>query len=147
MRLLNKLFRRQSEMDYLLCHGMKIGKNCHIYSAIHGRASGASGFRALSRQRQARKRLHIRMGKGQSSARSQIQPGRRTILPFRIGHCQLDRQPHIRRAKLRQYRTIPVFHQRMDNTLPMDYHIHLLQRKTIQTHRLNYLQTFIYHCS
>lgn len=32
MRLLNKLFRRQSEMDYLLCHGMKIGKNCHIYS-------------------------------------------------------------------------------------------------------------------
>lgn len=25
-------FFRQSEMDYLLSHGMKVGKNCHIYS-------------------------------------------------------------------------------------------------------------------
>ena len=32
MNIFRKLFRKQSEMDYLLSHGMKVGKNCHIYS-------------------------------------------------------------------------------------------------------------------
>lgn len=33
MGFINKLFRRQSEMEYLLSHGMTVGENCHIYSA------------------------------------------------------------------------------------------------------------------
>ena len=32
MKLLRKLLKRQTEMEYLLAHGMKVGKNSHIYS-------------------------------------------------------------------------------------------------------------------
>lgn len=32
MGIIRKSFRRQTEMEYLLAHGMKIGNNCHIYS-------------------------------------------------------------------------------------------------------------------
>ena len=32
MSILRKLLRKQTEMEYLLSHGMKVGKNCHIYS-------------------------------------------------------------------------------------------------------------------
>jgi len=32
MKLLRKLLNRQTEMDYLLSRGMKVGNNCHIYS-------------------------------------------------------------------------------------------------------------------
>ena len=32
MSLLRKLLRKQTEMEYLLSRGMKVGKNCHIYS-------------------------------------------------------------------------------------------------------------------
>ena len=32
MRFLKKLLRKQSEMEYLLTHGMKVGKNSHIFS-------------------------------------------------------------------------------------------------------------------
>lgn len=32
MNLLRKLLGKETEMEYLLSHGMKVGKNCHIYS-------------------------------------------------------------------------------------------------------------------
>lgn len=32
MGLINKIFRKQTEMEYLLSHGMKVGSNSHIYS-------------------------------------------------------------------------------------------------------------------
>lgn len=31
-KILHRLFRRQTEMEYLLSHGMTVGENCHIYS-------------------------------------------------------------------------------------------------------------------
>ena len=32
MRLLRKVLRRQTDMEYLLAHGMRVGKNSHLYS-------------------------------------------------------------------------------------------------------------------
>ena len=32
MNILRKLLGKQTEMEYLLSHGMKVGKNCHIFS-------------------------------------------------------------------------------------------------------------------
>lgn len=33
MRRLKRFFKKQTDMEYLLSHGMTVGKNCHIFSA------------------------------------------------------------------------------------------------------------------
>jgi hypothetical protein len=34
MKLLRKLLKKQTEMEYLLAHGMKVGKSSHIFPIL-----------------------------------------------------------------------------------------------------------------
>ena len=115
-----------------------------LVGAVHGRAGGAALFRAGVGQRQTREVLHIRLRKGQRAAAEQIQGLHRAGNPLRVGQGQLNGQTHIRGAQLGHHRAVGELHHGVHHALPVDDHIHLLQRHPIQPHGFDDLQSLIH---
>ena len=75
----------------------------------------------LERQSQTLEGLQIGLSKGQRSAGTQVQRRSRPLHPAGPGQGILDGKAHIRRPQLRNHRIITVFHQGVNDTLPVNH--------------------------
>ncbi|MOA40242.1 hypothetical protein D3C78_1620970 [compost metagenome] len=66
-------------------------------------------------------------------------------MTLRISKCVLNRNPHIRRAKLSYNAMIGKFHKRMDDAFRMDYYVDIIVGQAKQPMGLNHLKPFVHH--
>ena len=89
--------------------------------------------------------IHIRLFKIKVSDTPEIHTFSRKKSSFRIIKCILDRQLHIRSTKLCNHCSVHILYHRMDHTLRLYNHLHIINIHIKKPSGFHHFQSFIDH--
>ena len=114
---------------------MQKGIHQHFVGCVQHQRTAATRLYRIISQRKTAEGIHVRLRKGQTTARAEkIQRRIRIRKPLRITQCQTDRNPHIRHAHLTDHRIVRKLHRRVQNALRVHQHLDLICRHIEQLH-------------